>query len=228
MRKEMTRTTRFDFPSHKKGRPGLVLECEDLLGVILRNAALSPSSFVNASRVCKPWREACLGENRDATVARVALHSPRRGRNAAARSSLPPVGFGTMSAQCAATRAVAAPRAPAAVRRGTKSRAAVSRPASGRVGGRGVIVAATVGPPDDASVVREPRPEYIPSKIDDPNYVRVFDTTLRDGEQSPGARSRARPSLTHCPKPRRKIRQFFHPDASLTSAPPYPHLQAPP
>ena len=133
-----------------------------------------------------------------------------------------------MSAQCAATRAVVAPRAPAAVRRGTKSRAAVSRPASGRVGGRGVIVAATVGPPDDASVVREPRPEYIPSKIDDPNYVRVFDTTLRDGEQSPGARSRARPSLTHCPKPRRKIRQFFHPDASLTSAPPYPHIQAPP
>ncbi len=31
------------------------------------------------------------------------------------------------------------------------------------------------------------RPEYIPNKIDDPNYVRIFDTTLRDGEQSPGA-----------------------------------------
>lgn len=31
------------------------------------------------------------------------------------------------------------------------------------------------------------RPEYIPNKISDPNYVRVFDTTLRDGEQSPGA-----------------------------------------
>ncbi|GJN13829.1 hypothetical protein PR202_gb00576 [Eleusine coracana subsp. coracana] len=31
------------------------------------------------------------------------------------------------------------------------------------------------------------RPEYIPSRIDDPNYVRIFDTTLRDGEQSPGA-----------------------------------------
>ena len=133
-----------------------------------------------------------------------------------------------MSAQCAATRAVAAPRAPAAVRRGTKSRAAVSRPASGRVGGRGVIVAATVGPPDDASVVREPRPEYIPSKIDDPNYVRVFDTTLRDGEQSPGARSRARPSLTHALNPAAKSASFSHPDASLTSAPPSPHLQAPP
>ncbi|XP_019163685.1 PREDICTED: 2-isopropylmalate synthase A-like [Ipomoea nil] len=31
------------------------------------------------------------------------------------------------------------------------------------------------------------RPDYIPNRISDPNYVRVFDTTLRDGEQSPGA-----------------------------------------
>ncbi|XP_051149729.1 2-isopropylmalate synthase A-like isoform X2 [Andrographis paniculata] len=31
------------------------------------------------------------------------------------------------------------------------------------------------------------RPEYIPSHIPDPRYVRIFDTTLRDGEQSPGA-----------------------------------------
>ncbi|KAK8487111.1 hypothetical protein V6N11_037122 [Hibiscus sabdariffa] len=31
------------------------------------------------------------------------------------------------------------------------------------------------------------RPHYIPNHIPDPNYVRVFDTTLRDGEQSPGA-----------------------------------------
>lgn len=34
---------------------------------------------------------------------------------------------------------------------------------------------------------RRPRPEYIPGHIPDPNYVRIFDTTLRDGEQSPGA-----------------------------------------
>jgi 2-isopropylmalate synthase len=34
---------------------------------------------------------------------------------------------------------------------------------------------------------RRPRPKYIPGVIDDPNYVRIFDTTLRDGEQSPGA-----------------------------------------
>ena len=46
--------------------------------------------------------------------------------------------------------------------------------------------------PADADVVRAPRPEYIPSRIDDENYVRVFDTTLRDGEQSPGATARAR------------------------------------
>ena len=32
-----------------------------------------------------------------------------------------------------------------------------------------------------------PRPEYVPGEISDPNYVRIFDTTLRDGEQSPGA-----------------------------------------
>ncbi|KAK9159468.1 hypothetical protein Syun_005809 [Stephania yunnanensis] len=31
------------------------------------------------------------------------------------------------------------------------------------------------------------RPEYIPNRIPDPSYVRIFDTTLRDGEQSPGA-----------------------------------------
>ncbi|GMP55204.1 hypothetical protein CsSME_00020088 [Camellia sinensis var. sinensis] len=31
------------------------------------------------------------------------------------------------------------------------------------------------------------RPTYIPNRIPDPHYVRIFDTTLRDGEQSPGA-----------------------------------------
>ncbi|GAX15489.1 2-isopropylmalate synthase [Fistulifera solaris] len=34
---------------------------------------------------------------------------------------------------------------------------------------------------------RRPRPPYVPGKISDPDYVRIFDTTLRDGEQSPGA-----------------------------------------
>ena len=34
---------------------------------------------------------------------------------------------------------------------------------------------------------RKARPEYVPGRISDPDYVRIFDTTLRDGEQSPGA-----------------------------------------
>ncbi|MED6130863.1 2-isopropylmalate synthase 2, chloroplastic [Stylosanthes scabra] len=38
----------------------------------------------------------------------------------------------------------------------------------------------------DSSASRR-RPPYIPNHIPDPNYVRIFDTTLRDGEQSPGA-----------------------------------------
>jgi len=40
---------------------------------------------------------------------------------------------------------------------------------------------------DEALYQRRPRPEYVPGKISDPDYVRIFDTTLRDGEQSPGA-----------------------------------------
>ncbi|KAJ0972299.1 hypothetical protein J5N97_020258 [Dioscorea zingiberensis] len=31
------------------------------------------------------------------------------------------------------------------------------------------------------------RPEYIPNFISDPSYVRILDTTLREGEQAPGA-----------------------------------------
>ena len=50
-----------------------------------------------------------------------------------------------------------------------------------------MVTQALVPGPDDLSVKRAPRPEYIPGKIEDQSYVRVFDTTLRDGEQSPGA-----------------------------------------
>ncbi|KAH9727783.1 2-isopropylmalate synthase 1 [Citrus sinensis] len=42
-------------------------------------------------------------------------------------------------------------------------------------------------PPSLYPRITATRPEYIPNRIPDPNYVRVFDTTLRDGEQSPGA-----------------------------------------
>ncbi|GBG77015.1 hypothetical protein CBR_g23345 [Chara braunii] len=43
-------------------------------------------------------------------------------------------------------------------------------------------------PPLPSSSPSSKRPPYIPNRIDDPNYVRIFDTTLRDGEQSPGAK----------------------------------------
>eukprot|EP01018_Ginkgo_biloba_P032549 Gb_29676 [translate_table: standard] len=34
---------------------------------------------------------------------------------------------------------------------------------------------------------RKRRPDYTANRIDDPSYIRILDTTLRDGEQSPGA-----------------------------------------
>ena len=37
------------------------------------------------------------------------------------------------------------------------------------------------------SLSAQKRPDYVPGVISDPGYVRIFDTTLRDGEQSPGA-----------------------------------------
>ena len=43
-----------------------------------------------------------------------------------------------------------------------------------------------IGAVEKAQAQAKQRPEYIPGRIDDPNYVRIFDTTLRDGEQSPG------------------------------------------
>ncbi|KAG9447123.1 hypothetical protein H6P81_013251 [Aristolochia fimbriata] len=40
-----------------------------------------------------------------------------------------------------------------------------------------------------------PRPPYIPHHIPNPDYVRIFDTTLRDGEQSPGATMTAKEKI---------------------------------
>ena len=42
-------------------------------------------------------------------------------------------------------------------------------------------------PARQTSLSAQKRPDYVPGVISDPGYVRIFDTTLRDGEQSPGA-----------------------------------------
>ena len=108
-----------------------------------------------------------------------------------------------MAAQCAASAVVSRVGAPRPAKALKAAGAAPVRSATHRarrVGGRGVIRA--TGAPKDEDVVRVPRPEYIPNKIDDPNYVRIFDTTLRDGEQSPGAcASRPRRSEGHHLRP---------------------------
>ena len=99
-----------------------------------------------------------------------------------------------------ASRAVSAPALGARRAVARAPRAAGSRLAARR---RGAVARASEAPAD-ADVVRAPRPEYIPSRIDDENYVRVFDTTLRDGEQSPGAtRARAIRSSPPAPNPLR-------------------------
>mmetsp|Transcript_29214 Transcript_29214/g.40879 ORF Transcript_29214/g.40879 Transcript_29214/m.40879 type:complete len:666 (+) Transcript_29214:177-2174(+) len=67
--------------------------------------------------------------------------------------------------------------APAWTRR---SRVAVASSASAEDNGE-------MDPATAALYVRKARPDYKPGAIDDPDYVRIFDTTLRDGEQSPGA-----------------------------------------
>ena len=103
-----------------------------------------------------------------------------------------------------ASRAVSAPALGA--------RRAVARAPGGGVPPRGASPrrgGARLGAPADADVVRAPRPEYIPSRIDDENYVRVFDTTLRDGEQSPGATARARTDRR--PRPQTPLRTFLAP-----------------
>ncbi|KAI8468142.1 MAG: 2-isopropylmalate synthase [Monoraphidium minutum] len=53
-------------------------------------------------------------------------------------------------------------------------------------GSRLTTVRASASAPSSAEPAR-PRPDYVPNRISDPNYIRIFDTTLRDGEQAPGA-----------------------------------------
>ena len=82
---------------------------------------------------------------------------------------------------CLAPRSSAAPCSSAAGRSGRRAVTAV------RSRSRVVDVAAASASSDSPAVKKAPRPDYVPGRISDPNYVRIFDTTLRDGEQSPGA-----------------------------------------
>ena len=64
---------------------------------------------------------------------------------------------------------------------------AVLRASNAQARARVAVVCSAVNGDTGVSSAGRTRPAYIPNRIDDPNYVRIFDTTLRDGEQSPGA-----------------------------------------
>ena len=58
--------------------------------------------------------------------------------------------------------------------------------------------------PAAQAVPARKRPEYVPNRIDDPNYVRIFDTTLRDGEQRCACSSALLGTAILCGSPRRE------------------------
>jgi 2-isopropylmalate synthase len=87
-----------------------------------------------------------------------------------------------LAPRTAAPRGAVLPARAAPLRRCAAASAGARRPVSAR---RSVPVAAAAG--EAAPAPRRPRPQYVPGVISDPDYVRIFDTTLRDGEQSPGA-----------------------------------------
>ena len=58
-----------------------------------------------------------------------------------------------------------------------------------------ILVRAERSAASSGKTMQRKRPKYVPGSIDDPNYVRIFDTTLRDGEQSPGATLTSREKL---------------------------------
>jgi 2-isopropylmalate synthase len=97
------------------------------------------------------------------------------------------------AAPAAAARASPAPHRPlvrARVPSALSAPAPSSSPSSSRAAPSILRTRAAAGNGNGTSTnpLADPaRPPYIPNRIDDPNYVRIFDTTLRDGEQSPGA-----------------------------------------
>mmetsp|Transcript_11203 Transcript_11203/g.28730 ORF Transcript_11203/g.28730 Transcript_11203/m.28730 type:complete len:663 (-) Transcript_11203:87-2075(-) len=95
-------------------------------------------------------------------------NSRRSSGNAAVRRTLGPAAAPRGLTRSRLAGALARPAVPASSRQAT------------------VVVAAGNGNGNGNGADAPARPAYVPNSIDDPNYVRIFDTTLRDGEQSPG------------------------------------------
>lgn len=91
---------------------------------------------------------------------------------------------------CAVATAVMAATSSTAAAFTPSSRSIGWTPSFSRAVARATTLQMSTFPLDDVDTTlyqRRPRPVYTPGHIPDPDYVRIFDTTLRDGEQSPGA-----------------------------------------
>jgi 2-isopropylmalate synthase len=113
-------------------------------------------------------------------------------RAATMRGGVPAVGGrkpanGTTSGTTTARVARAGRRDAIATRVSSRGGAGADARANDRADRHSRCVRARAGEGGGKASARAPRPAYTPGVISDPNYVRVFDTTLRDGEQSPGA-----------------------------------------
>eukprot|EP00873_Tetraselmis_striata_P040849 jgi/Tetstr1/461113/TSEL_006252.t1 len=110
---------------------------------------------------------------------------PQPGVEAEERLAIPRAEDGRRARPCGGGRTLGPAAAPRGLTRsrlaGALARPAV--PASSRQAT--VVVAAGNGNGNGNGADAPARPAYVPNSIDDPNYVRIFDTTLRDGEQSP-------------------------------------------
>ena len=92
-----------------------------------------------------------------------------------------------MLCSCSGRPAAALPRSHSACSRTLLRRHVLNPSALTCYSRRRVDVRAVSQNGSSNGIAQQSRPDYIPGRIDDPTYVRVFDTTLRDGEQSPGA-----------------------------------------